>query len=97
MSFLKKLFGGSADADNSNEPKVLDQEDYKGFVVKALEMRAGSEFQLCGTIEKEIDGEMKVHQFIRADRLSSAEMAASAALGKGRQIVDEQGTSVFSV
>lgn len=96
MSFLKKLFGGSADADNSNEPKVLDQEDYKGFVVKALEMRAGGEFQLCGTIEKEIDGEMKVHQFIRADRLSSVEMAASAALGKGRQIVDEQGAGVFS-
>ncbi len=97
MSFLKKLFGGGASADNSNEPKVFEQEEYQGFVIKALEMRAGSEFQLCGVVEKEIDGALKSHQFIRADRLPSADMAASATLSKGRQIVDEQGDRLFSV
>lgn len=95
MSFLKKLFGGG-DGGSSGGPKVLDQEEYQGFIIKAVEMRAGSEFQLSGTIEKEIDGEVKVHTFIRADRLPSPDMAASTALGKGRQIIDEQGEQIFS-
>ena len=95
MSFLKKLFGGG-DGGNGGGPKVLDQEEYQGFVIMAVEMRAGGEFQLSGTIEKEIDGAVKVHTFIRADRLPSADMAASSALAKGRQIIDEQGEQVFS-
>lgn len=94
MSFLKKLFGGG-DGGNSGGPKVLDQEEYQGFIIKAVEMRAGSEFQLSGTIEKEVDGELKVHTFIRADRLPSADMAGSSALSKGRQIIDEQGERMF--
>lgn len=96
MSFLKKLFGGGDGSGAASGPKVLDEEEYQGFLIKALEMKAGGEFQLCGSVEKEIDGEVKVHKFIRADRLTSADMAASSALGKGRQIIDEQGERVFS-
>lgn len=96
MSFLKKLFGGGGGSAPNGGVRVLDREDYQGFVIKAVEMRAGSEYQLSGTIEKEIGGELKVHQFIRADRMPSADMAASAALAKGRQIIDEQGMRLFS-
>lgn len=95
MSFLKKLFGGG-DGGGSAGPKVLDSEEYNDFTIKAIEMRAGSEYQLCGAIEKEIGGEMKVHDFIRADRMASPDAVASAALGKGRQIIDEQGENLFS-
>jgi len=95
MSFLKKLFGNGS-GGSAGGPKVLDSEEYQGFTIKAIEMRVGGEFQLCGAVEKEIGGEMKVHDFIRADRLASGEQAASAALGKGRQIVDEQGEGIFS-
>lgn len=94
MSFLKKLFGGGDSSDGGQ--KVLGQEDYNGFVIKALDMRAGSEYQLCGSIEKEVDGELKVHSFIRADRIASADQVATATLAKGRQIIDEQGERVFS-
>lgn len=93
MSFLKKLFGGGG--GNSGEPSVLDNEDYQGFTIKAIEMKAGNEFQLSGTVEKEVDGEVKLHTFIRADRLASRDAVASAALAKGRQIIDEQGEGVF--
>ncbi len=58
-------------------------------------MPVGSEYQLSGTIEKEIDGELKTYTFVRADRLSSRDEAANFALAKGRQIVDEQGVSLF--
>lgn len=94
MSFLKKLFGGGG-GGASGGPKVLDSETYKDFTIHAVEMKAGSEFQLSGTLEKEIDGEMKQHTFIRADRLAGADAAASAALAKGRQIIDEQGEGIF--
>ena len=95
MSFLKKLFGGGDGGGEPGAPKVLGETEYNGFVIRALEMKAGSEFQLCGEVEKEIDGEAKVSKFIRADKLSSAEQAASITLAKGKQIIDEQGIGVF--
>jgi len=98
MSFLKKLFGGGGTDDGgagAGSPKVLGSEEYKGFTIRAMEMRVGGEFQLCGEIEKDVDGETKTQSFIRADRLSGAEEVARITLAKGRQVVDEQGEAVF--
>lgn len=98
MSFWKKLFGGGegTEAGNGKAAASLGQEEYKGFTITAIEMRAGSEYQLAGTIEKEVGGERKSYQFVRADRLSSKDDLVSMALAKGRQIVDEQGENVFT-
>lgn len=93
MSFLKSLFGGGAAPRETAPPPG---EDYKGFTIRATPMPIGSEFQLAGQIEKTIGGELKVHRFVRADRLSSREEAVNFALAKGRLIVDEQGERVFS-
>jgi len=96
MSFWKKLFGGGGAEEKSPAgDKVLGEESHKGFLIKAIEMKAGSELQLAGTIEKEIGGELKTYRFIRADRMSSREDLVVLALSKGRQIVDEQGDSIF--
>ena len=96
MSFLSKLFGGGDKAASTPAgDKELDQESYKGFLIKAIEMRAGSEFQLAGTIEKDFDGELKTYRFVRADRMSSQDDLVMLALGKGRQIIDEQGDLIF--
>ncbi len=94
MSFLTRLFGGAAGAE-VGVPKVLGEEEYQGFTIRALEMKAGSEFQLCGEIEKTIDGEAQVKNFIRADKLSNRDQAATITLAKGRQIIDEQGEGLF--
>lgn len=96
MSFLSKLFGGDAKASGPVEDKALDQESYKGYLIKAIEMRAGSEYQLAGLIEKEFDGALKSYKFVRADRMSSKDDLIAMALGKGRQIIDEQGDKIFS-
>jgi hypothetical protein len=94
MSFWKKLFGGGEDEGAAGSGGgALGQEEYKGFLIK--EMRAGSEYQLAGTIEKDVGGEHKSYQFVRADRMSSKDDLISLALAKGRQIVDEQGEGVF--
>lgn len=96
MSFLKKLFGGGRDAGQPESGGgALGREEYKGFVIKAVEMRAGSEYQLAGSIEKEIDGEAKSYSFVRADRISSKDDLVTMALAKGRQIIDEQGDGIF--
>ncbi|UUP16255.1 HlyU family transcriptional regulator [Nitratireductor thuwali] len=94
MSFLKRLFGGGGDETPATQT-VGEPVEHKGFIIRATPFREGSEFQTCGVITKEIDGEVKEHRFIRADRFPSAELAAEQALRKGKQMVDEQGTSIF--
>ncbi|KRA99034.1 hypothetical protein ASD83_00365 [Devosia sp. Root685] len=96
MSFWKNLFGGGSAADSAPAgDKALDEESYKGFLIKAIEMRAGSEYQLAGTIEKDVGGELKTYKFIRADRMGSKDDLIALALSKGRQIIDEQGEGIF--
>ncbi len=97
MSFFKKLFGGGSDTANA-EPqgdKVMGEESYKGFLIKAIEMKAGGELQLAGLIEKEIGGELKSYRYIRAERMTSREDLVALALTKGRQIIDEQGEHIY--
>lgn len=96
MSFFKKLFGGGEAA--STEPagdKVMGEESYKGHLIKAIEMKAGGELQLAGTIEKDIGGEHRTYRFIRADRMNSRDDLIALALSKGRQIIDEQGDQIY--
>ena len=94
MSFWKNLFGGGGGEATPAAP--APGEEYKGFTIRPTPMQVGSEYQLAGEIEMEIDGELKSYKFVRADRLSSRDEAASFALAKGRQIIDEQGKSMFA-
>jgi len=96
MSFWKSLFGGGKTEGAPAGDGVLGEESYNGFLIKAVEMRVGSEYQLSGTIEKEIEGALKTYKFVRADRMSSKDDVVSLALMKGRQIIDEQGERIFS-
>jgi hypothetical protein len=96
MSFWKKIFGsGGSEAAAAGGPEMA-REEYKGFVIRAAVQPAGSEFQLAGSIEKEIGGDVKRHDFVRADRFSSKDEAANFTLAKGRQIIDEQGDGLFN-
>jgi hypothetical protein len=96
MSFLKSLFGGGKSAESMGASKAAAEESYKDFIIKATPMSAGGEHQICGVIEKVIDGEQKSYRFVRADRVSSLDQAASLTISKGRQIIDEQGEHIFS-
>ena len=96
MSFWKKLFGGGDDGSSQEAGAAGPHEEYKGFVIRAALMPVGSEFQLSGSIEKDVGGELKRHDFVRADRFSSRDEAQSFTLAKGRQIIDEQGEAIFN-
>ena len=91
MSFLKKLFGGGA----PSAPVPGKSADHKGFSIEARPFKEGGQFQTAGRISKDVGGTMKTHDFIRADRFTTAEEAADHALIKGRQIVDEQAERMF--
>ena len=90
MSILSKLFGGGG----GNTPPVQGQ-DYQGFSIFVDPISDGPRWRIAARIEKEIDGEVKVHQMVRADTLESREAAAEATLAKARMLIDQQGETIF--
>ncbi|MEZ5773846.1 MAG: HlyU family transcriptional regulator [Hyphomicrobiaceae bacterium] len=98
MSFLKRLFGGGeaqGEVANPAVAPVAASAEHKGFTIEARPYKDGGQYQLAGLVWKEVDGVRKEHRFIRADRFSGAEEAATIALMKGRQMIDERGERLF--
>lgn len=98
MSFLKRLFGlggRAGDQEGSGQGSVAARAEHKGFTIEAAPFKQSGQFQTAGVIRKEVDGVVREHRFIRADRFAGLDEAAQVALSKGRQIVDEQGDRVF--
>ncbi len=94
MSFLKKLFGGGS-SETPAAAAPAKQLDYNGYVIKATPYKEQGQWQTCGTVSKEIDGAMKEHRFVRADRFADEASAADHAILKGQQIVDQVGAKIF--
>ena len=91
MSFWKSLFGGGA----PKAEKPAPSEDYNGYTIEAKPFAEGGQFQLAGRITKTIDGAVKEHSFVRADRFSSMEDAESFTFVKAKQIIDQSGDKIF--
>ena len=91
MSFFKKLFGGGA--PKADEPAPTSE--HEGFTIHATPYQAEGQWQMCGVIEKEVDGELKSHRFIRADRFGSKDDAVDMTFMKARQIIDQSGIRMF--
>jgi hypothetical protein len=92
MSFFKKLFGGGDTGGVDGGEPV----EHKGYLIRATPYQESGQYQTCGVITKEIDGAVKEHRFVRADRTSSADEAIAISLRKGKQIIDEQGDAIFN-
>jgi hypothetical protein len=92
MSFWKNLFGGGK---ASGPAKAVREAEHSGFLIAAEPYPEAGQFQVAGTISKEIDGIRKEHRFVRADRFGTLEEAAEFAIMKGRQIIDQQGERIF--
>ena len=88
MSLLSKLFGGGAKPEK-------DPEVYKDFRIFPEPQSGQGGYRLAARIEKEIDGEVKVHQLLRADTIQSAEEAEAFSIRKAKQVIDEQGDAIF--
>jgi hypothetical protein len=88
MSIISRLFGGGA----TPEP---EPETYKGFNIFPAPQSGEGGFRIAGRIEKEIDGEVKSHDFLRADTMQSKDECARFTVVKAKQIIDEQGDRLF--
>ncbi len=83
--------GDGQTAGQASGPAV----EYKGYTIRPASRREGSQWLTVGVISKELAGEVKDHQFVRADMHASKEDADACAVRKARQIIDEQGDKLF--
>lgn len=91
MGLFSRLFG-------YKKPKVEPQVEpieYKGFLIYQEAMSESGQYRIAGRIEKEIDGEIKTHRFIRSDVLSSRADADQFMLKKAQMFIDQMGSSIF--
>lgn len=91
MSFLKKLFGGGENKGSQSAAAV----EHEGYRIVATPQKEGGNYRVCGTISKEIDGEIKEHTLIRADTLPSLDAAVEMTISKAKQVIAEQGEKLF--
>ena len=92
MGIFSRLFGGKG---GSSGDAPGDAVEHNGFRIRPAPFKAEGGFQTAGVIEKDFPDGMKTHNFIRAEKHGSKDEAASFAITKGRQIVDEQGDRIF--
>ncbi|ASJ75236.1 HlyU family transcriptional regulator [Granulosicoccus antarcticus] len=93
-TILGKIFGNG---DNKASAVATAEEavEYKGVMITAAPINEGGQFRTAGTISKEIDGEQRSVQFVRADINSDRQSAVAHSERKAQQIVDEQGDAIF--
>ena len=94
MSWLRKIFGGSAPSGENTGGGP--SREHKGFTIVATPIKEGGQFRLAGVISKEIDGVRREHQFVRADLFTSKDEAVQFAFVKGELIIDQSGEIIFS-
>lgn len=88
MSLFSKLFGGGAAP--GPEPEI-----HEGFRIFPEPIKEGGGYRLAARIEKEIGGETRSHQLIRADVIGDRDEAAEAAVRKAKQLIDQMGEGLF--
>lgn len=92
-SFFRSLLGpGDGQATGQADGPAVE---YKGYTIRPASRREGSQWLTVGVISKDLAGEVKDHQFIRADMYASKEDADACAIRKAKQIIEEQGDKLF--
>jgi hypothetical protein len=88
MSLFSKLFGGGSKP--AKEPEI-----YKEFRIFPEPQSGSGGYRLAARIEKDVNGETKTHQMIRADQIADPEEAEAFSIRKAKQLIDEQGDGLF--
>jgi len=91
MSFFKRLFGGGGEARAAAQAV-----EYETFSIRPEPVKEPGGYRIAARIEKEIGGETKTHQMIRADTYQSADAALEATIFKAKQLIDQQGEAIFT-
>src|SRR6185295_1049508 len=87
-----RLAAGGATALNE---AAIPAVEYEGYRIKPAPYRTKDHYQTAGSIEKDTPEGVKEHRFIRADTYASREDAIAFTISKAKQIIDQQGDSIF--
>lgn len=98
MSILSNIFSLFSGGARSEKPASVaaEPETHGDCTIHAAPLREGSQFRLAGRIEKVVNGETLTRNFIRADVFTSSDDAVECTVRKARQIIDQNGASLFS-
>jgi hypothetical protein len=91
---LGGMLGGRSDGDKAG-PSAAPAAEYKGYRIIAAPAKAGNQFRIAGTIEKDTPDGVKRHEFIRADTSANWDDAVAFTTSKAKQIIDQQGDYIF--
>ncbi|WED24368.1 HlyU family transcriptional regulator [Vibrio sp. JC009] len=92
MGLFSKLFGGGKSDDNA---ATVEPVEYKGFLIYQEAKAESGQYRIAGRITKEVEGELKVHQFIRSDVVTSAADANELMLNKAKMFIDQMNGNIF--
>lgn len=90
MSIFSKLFGGGGKSSANPDP-----ENYNDFRIFVTPVKESGGFRLSARIEKDVNGETRTHEMIRADTFQSLEEAQRITMLKAKMLIDQQGDSIF--
>jgi hypothetical protein len=92
FSKLKAALGGLfGPAEGASVQPV----EYKGYRIHPAPYLNKSAYQTAGTIEKDTPEGVKTHKFVRADTYDNRDDAVAFTLTKAKQLIDQQGDSMF--
>ena len=94
FGIFRRIFGGNGDSDAAVTSQA-EAFDYKGYTVQPAPIKEAAGWRVAGVISREIDGETRRHEFIRADVFTGESEAVDITSGKARRLVDEQGDRMF--
>jgi hypothetical protein len=94
-AMLSRLLGGGGGGGAPAEAPRREAVEYKGFRIRPAPYAAAGGYQTCGVIEKDADGGVREHRFIRAETHPGEDEAAAFAIAKGKQLIDQQGERIF--
>ncbi len=92
-AWLNRIAGTGTGTSSESEIAPVE---YKGYRIRPTPYRAKSGYQTAGIIEKDLPGGLKQHRFVRADTFPTPAEAGAFAVTKARQVIDQQGDSIFA-
>lgn len=95
MSLLKRLFGRGGTETSAKAEAAAPTIEFGGHTIRATPYQEAGQWQLCGVISKEIDGVVKEHRFIRADRFVDRDTAVEMVFVKAKMIVEQVGDRIY--
>ncbi len=94
LNFLSKLFSGNGDKQPA-KPDIAATE-YDGFTIQPCPQKDSAGWSTEAIITKQVDGEVKSHRFIRADKSGDQDGAVTLILNKSRMTIDQLGNNIFN-